>query len=144
MKVEKLVVGVIGLGMGRAHLKGAIAYGAEVGLICDPNPDKLKLASAQGQRILASRFKDEGDDEGLAFEDNYYSILSRTFSIMNHVIARNAAMQHKPDILVKMPFDAYDSIADYARADEISMAGRELMKAALDKYEITASQTNKF
>ena len=106
--------------------------------------DKLKLASAQGQRILASRFKDDGDDEGLAFEDNYYSILSRTFSIMNHVIARNAAMQHKPDILVKMPFDAYDSIADYARADEISLAGRELMKAALDKYEITASQTNKF
>jgi len=98
--------------------------------------DKLKLASAQGQRILASRFKDDEDnDEGLSFEDNYYSILSRTFSIMNHVIARNAAMQHKPDILVKMPFDAYDSIADYARADEISLAGRELMKAALDKYE---------
>ena len=47
MKVEKLVVGVIGLGMGRAHLKGAIAYGAEVGLICDPNPDKLKLASEE-------------------------------------------------------------------------------------------------
>ncbi len=42
MKVEKLVVGVIGLGMGAGHLEGAIKYGAEVGLICDINPDKLK------------------------------------------------------------------------------------------------------
>ena len=42
MKVEKLVVGVIGLGMGRAHLEGAIKYGAEIGLICDTNPAKLK------------------------------------------------------------------------------------------------------
>jgi len=42
MKVENLVVGVIGLGMGRAHLEGAIAYGAKVGLICDTNPEKLK------------------------------------------------------------------------------------------------------
>ena len=103
--------------------------------------DKLKLASAQGQRILASRFKDEEDNEGLSFEDNYYSILSRTFSIMNHVIARNAARQHKPDILVKMPFDAYDAITDYARADEISLAGRELMRAALDQYEKATPDT---
>ena len=33
MKVEKLVVGVIGLGMGAHHLKGAINYGAEIGMI---------------------------------------------------------------------------------------------------------------
>ena len=31
MKVEKLVVGIIGLGMGKMHLKGAIEYGAEIG-----------------------------------------------------------------------------------------------------------------
>ena len=42
MKVEKLVVGVIGLGMGRAHLEGAVKYGAEIGLICDTNPAKLE------------------------------------------------------------------------------------------------------
>ena len=42
MKIKKLVVGVIGLGMGRAHLEGAIRYGAEVGLICDVNPAKLE------------------------------------------------------------------------------------------------------
>ena len=98
--------------------------------------EKLKLAGEQGQKYLASRFSDEEEPQrDLAFEDSYYSILSRTFSIMNHVISRNAAERYAPDVLVKMPFDAYDEIADYARAREISEAGRELMKTALDKYE---------
>ena len=51
-------------------------------------------------------------------------VLSRTFSI-----------RYTPDVLVKMPFDAYGEIADYAKAEEISQRGRELMKAALDRYE---------
>jgi hypothetical protein len=42
MKVENLVVGVIGLGMGALHLKGAIEYGAKIGMICDTNPEQLK------------------------------------------------------------------------------------------------------
>ena len=41
MNMEKLVVGVIGLGMGALHLKGAIEGGAEIALICDTNPEKL-------------------------------------------------------------------------------------------------------
>ena len=41
MKEEKIVVGVIGLGMGKGHLKGAIACGAEVGKICDPDTEKM-------------------------------------------------------------------------------------------------------
>ena len=69
------------------------------------------------------------------YEDNYYTILSRTFSIMNHALAKASAERFNPDILVKMPFDAFDQISDYARAREISEAGRELMKAALDRYE---------
>jgi hypothetical protein len=54
---------------------------------------------------------------------------------MNHVLAKIAAERYKPDVLVKMPFDAYGEISDYAKAEEISQRGRELMKAALDKYE---------
>ena len=42
---------------------------------------------------------------------------------------------YKPDILVTMSFDAYCSIADYARGEEISEIGRRLMSDALDKYE---------
>ncbi len=47
MKIEKLVVGVIGLGMGESHLKGAIESGAEIGLICDTNSEKMKSVGAK-------------------------------------------------------------------------------------------------
>ena len=91
--------------------------------------EKIRLAGAQGHKIIAHHLNME------IFEDNYYSILSRTFSIMNHALAKASAERYNPDILVKMPFDAFDQISDYARAREISEAGRELMKAALDRYE---------
>ena len=97
--------------------------------------EKLRLAGEQGRKGLSHKFKDEDTEPELFYEDNYYSILSRTFSIMNHALAKIAAEKHKPDVLVKMPFDAYGEIADYAKAEEISQRGRELMKAALDKYE---------
>lgn len=97
--------------------------------------EKLSLASEQGRKVLSHKLKDEEPEPALFYEDNYYSILSRTFSIMNHMLAKIAAERHKPDVLVKMPFDAYGEISDYAKAEEISQRGRELMKAALDKYE---------
>ena len=99
--------------------------------------DKFMLAKAQGEKILLHKLNDEEPEPELLFEDSYYSILSRTFSLMNHVIARTAAERYHPEVLVKMPFDAYGEIGDYARAREISEAGRELMKAALDEYETT-------
>lgn len=97
--------------------------------------EKVKLAGAQGQKILSHKWNEEDDGQELFYEDNYYSILSRTFSIMNHVIAKEATERYRPDVLAKMPFDAYGEIGDYARAREISEAGRQLMKAALDQYE---------
>lgn len=99
--------------------------------------DKLILAKDQGVKILNHKMNSEEEEPELFFEENYYSILSRTFSLMNHVIARNAAERYQPEVLVKMPFDAYGDISDYAKAKEISEAGRELMKAALDRYETT-------
>ena len=97
--------------------------------------EKLILAREQGLKVLSHKFKDDDPEPELFYEENYYSILSRTFSIMNHALAKIAAENHKPDILVKMPFDAYGEIADYAKAEEISQRGRELMRAALDEYE---------
>lgn len=41
---KKLVVGNIGMMFGMAHLEGALAYGADVALICDSNPETLKKA----------------------------------------------------------------------------------------------------
>lgn len=98
--------------------------------------EKIRLGGSYGYQLLAQKLKDnEPESELIAYEESYYSILSRSFSIMNHVLARDAAERYKPEILVKMPFDAYDEVGDYAKAREISQAGRLLMKEALDKYE---------
>ena len=97
--------------------------------------DKIALAKEQGTRILSHKMSSEDPEPELFFEENYYSILSRTFSLMNHVISRAATERYKPEILVKMPFDAYGEIRDYAKAEEIAEAGRELMRKALDEYE---------
>lgn len=98
--------------------------------------EKLRLAGIHGYKIISHRINSEDvEPQRELYEENYYSILSRTFSIMNHTIAKVAAEHYRPDILVKMPFDAYDEIGDYAKAKEISEAGRELMRDALNKYE---------
>jgi len=97
--------------------------------------DKLKLAKEQGQKVLLHKWNEEDPEEGPAYEENYFSILSRTFSIMNHVLAKNAADRYRPEVLAKMTFDSFGDISDYAKAREISEAGRAAMKAALDEYE---------
>lgn len=72
---------------------------------------------------------------GKIAEDNYISIIDRCFSIANHVIARQDAEINPPDVLVKMPLDAYTSIMDYVKGEEIAEKGRALMAEALDRYE---------
>lgn len=99
--------------------------------------EKLRLAKDQGMKVLSHKLHEEEPEPELFYEDNYYSILSRTFSIMNHALAKLAAERYCPEVLVKMPFDAYGEIGDYARAREISEAGRVLMRTALDEYETT-------
>lgn len=81
------------------------------------------------------QLEDEVNDENIPTSDNYYSILTRTFSLMNYTIARQAIQLYKPDIVVKMTFDTYGAIPDYAKGEEIAAKGRELMSAALDDYE---------
>ena len=71
------------------------------------------------------------------WEENYYGLIDRTFSIMNQHNSRLMVELCKPDILVQMPFDAYGDISDYALAEEIISKGRELMRKALDDYEAT-------
>ena len=97
--------------------------------------DKMKLAGQQGRKVIEHAINDNGADESHEMGENYYGILTRTFSLMNHVNSKLAAELYRPDILVKMPFDAYGDISDYAKADEIAEAGRTLMKTALDRYE---------
>ncbi len=97
--------------------------------------EKFKLAKAQGEKIIIHKLNSEDQEPELLFDNSYYSILSRTFSLMNHALSKNAVERYRPDVLAKMPFDAYGEIGDYAKAREISEMGRELMREALDRYE---------
>ena len=106
---------------------------AEVTLI-----EKLKYAGTRGVALFkdyVSYHKRFDEDEALDFGDTYYDILERTFNLMNHRNTELTLALYKPDVLVKMPFDAYGEIADYAKAKEISEQGRRLMTEALDRYE---------
>lgn len=108
--------------------------------------DRVKMVGDEAQR--AFRRKKVLDKQAKALEtealaeklpsvtdDNYYSILSRTFSLMNRTIAMQAIRLYNPDVLVKMNFDSYGAISDYAKGEEISRQGRRLMARALDEYE---------
>ncbi len=99
--------------------------------------EKLKLARIHGQKLITHVFeKDETPSREIFDPDaNYFTLLSRTFDLMNHMNCRLMAQIYPPDILVSMPFDAFGEIADYARAEEIAEAGRKLMHEALVKYE---------
>lgn len=97
--------------------------------------EKMKLAGEQGRKMLEHAVNGDDDENGFEVGENYYGLLSRTFSLMNHINSRQSIQMYKPDVLVSMPFDAYGDISDYAKADEIAEAGRILMKTALDRYE---------
>ena len=84
------------------------------------------------------RIEREAQEQKVPLGDNYYSILTRTFSLMNRTISMLSVQLYKPDVLVSMNFDAYGPIPDYAKGEEIAAKGRELMSAALDEYESRA------
>lgn len=96
--------------------------------------ERMKLVGIYSKKLIAQSLASEGASE-FELGDSYYSILDRTFSLMNHTISELTLQLYKPDIVVRMPFDAYGEISDYAKAKEISKAGRELMREALDKWE---------
>ena len=93
----------------------------------------LKLEAMREVRNFREEYIDNLPETD--WEDNYYGIIDRTFSIMNQHNSRLMIEHCKPDVLVQMPFDAYGDISDYALAGEIIEKGRELMSQALDAYE---------
>lgn len=98
----------------------------------------------QNSRDISARVKaleTEAEAEKMPFleDDNYGSILSRTFSLMLRTIANLQIEMYRPDILVKMSFDSYSTITDYAKGEEIAEKGRSLMAEALDRYEASQS-----
>ena len=108
--------------------------------------EKIKEAGSLGENYLKysiqmnsrqKNLKEEGEKQRVFIEadDNYYSIITRCFSITNHVVAKMMIETCPPDVLVQMPLDALPYSNAYAKGKEISEIGRKLMAEALDEYE---------
>jgi NTE family protein len=120
----------------RAEMRGildSVTNRSDIGLV-----ERLKSAGSRSMSLIKDviNYEEEYDEtKALDYGDTYYDLLDRSFSLMNHRQSELSIALHRPDIVVKMPFDAYGEIADYAKAQEISEIGRQLMREALDRYE---------
>lgn len=120
----------------RAEMRGildSVTNRSDISLV-----ERLKSAGSRSMSLIKNviNYEEEYDQaKALDYGDTYYDLLDRSFSLMNHRQSELSIALYKPDIVVKMPFDAYGEIADYAKAKEISDIGRQLMREALDKYE---------
>ena len=99
--------------------------------------DQLPLLSRIQTDLQAFRLNADGRSERLPVnaDDNFASILQRSFGIMNGTIARMGIENCPPDVLVSLPFDSYHGVYGYSHAPEIVERGRGLMAEALDQYE---------
>ena len=100
--------------------------------------ERLRSAGSQALELIdrVREFREVAEERTDSdFGDTYMSIIDRSFSIMNHHQTVRMIESITPDLLVRMPFDAYGDIADYAKAEQISQLGRRLMAEALDRYE---------
>ncbi|MDL2297337.1 patatin-like phospholipase family protein, partial [Bacteroidales bacterium OttesenSCG-928-E04] len=67
-------------------------------------------------------------------DDNFYTLITKTISLM---IQQNAALSIQltpPDIIVDIPMNRYGGF-DYDKAEKISRTGKTKMKEAITKYE---------
>lgn len=100
--------------------------------------DRLYAAGSRAVELMGKvrEFRKAAEERiDVDFGDTYMSIIDRSFSIMNHHQTESMLKNYPPDILVRMSFDAYGDIADYAKAAEIAEKGRALMAEALDRFE---------
>lgn len=69
----------------------------------------------------------------LEVDNNYYSLLSKTFSLMIQKNAELALQLNPPDIVVNIPMNRFGGF-DYGKAEKISQTGRMRMREAIIKY----------
>ena len=114
---------------------------------------KVKSAGERGGELLKEQLASQKKERQLLLsgkekrlpvnaDDNYASILQRSFGIMNHTIAQMGIALCPPDIIVNLPFDSYHGVYGYSHAKEIAETGRHLMSQALDQYEKLSRNTS--
>ena len=94
-----------------------------------------QIDAAQIQGFLDSRAAIAQERIPVGADDNFASILQRSFGIMNCSLSRIAIELTPPDVLASLPYDSYHGVYGYSHAHEIATLGRQLMAKALDEYE---------
>lgn len=101
--------------------------------------EKVKAVSDEGRTLVHSlRERKKLQSSAPVEKDNdYVSLITRSFAIANHTIAKLETQMCPPDVLVTLSMDSYDSLSilDYTKGEEISDLGAKLMSEALDRYE---------
>ena len=114
---------------------------------------QVRKAGSQGSKLLKERISSEVRERRLDAasregwipvdaDDNFKTILQRSFGIMNCTIARMGIAQNPPDILIDLPFDSFHGVYGYTHAKEIVAIGRQLTTDALDRYEGSLPPSN--
>lgn len=122
---EKLVVGVVGLSMGRLHLEAAIHAGAEIAGICDTDPKTLEQKGNEHCIAPEKRFTDwrdllkipEMNTVIIATPDQLHREMCEAF-----LAAGMHVMCEKPLALTREDMEAI--IAAAKRSDRIFMVGQ--------------------
>lgn len=74
-----------------------------------------------------------------AVESNYFSLLSKTFSLMIEQNANLSLQLTPPDVLVNIPMNRFGGF-DYDKVEKISKFGKARMKEALNDYRSLARE----
>lgn len=112
----------------------AISHNADISLL-----SKIRRLIMKGWEFFQSirryrnlHMQDVPEIEG---NGNFYDVMDRSTSIMNHHASQMALKITPPDVLATMNFDEYGDMSDYANAKRTTERGRQLMAEALDRYE---------
>ncbi|HPR59121.1 MAG TPA: patatin-like phospholipase family protein, partial [Bacteroidales bacterium] len=76
-----------------------------------------------------SKLMSTGDKRSIG----YYSLLSSTTSTMVHKIAKMSIQQHKPDMVINIPYDSANTF-DFYKAKELIQLGESAAKEAIINY----------
>lgn len=113
--------------------EGDILVAVNVNAPADPYFDELRVQARQRLKSLGSALWQRILPEGQNVDSNYYTLLSKTFSLMIQQSTKCHLQLVQPDICVDIPVNRFGGF-DYDRADRIARAGKSAMRRAIAEY----------
>lgn len=116
-----------------ARTDGDLLAAVNVNAPCEPSID---MARERVERI----YKKENPIRGrikmptLSVESNYYSLVSKSFSLMIESLSSMSLRLTPPDIVVNVPINRFGGF-DYGNADRMISYGRQKMRTAINEWQ---------